>query len=557
MNSPLTILNWSFLLALMLTAGISEAAVLPKYLVLFKDKGESVYTIAQPKAYLSDKAIARRIKQNIQINETDLPVNASYLNQVTATGAKISLVTKWLNGAIVEADENQLNAIRDLPFFKSVVRERPINSKRYGDYARTMRNNEKFETSEEYETGAMTQQLELLGIQEFFKENIAGQGLSIAVLDAGFLRVNQIPYFSSLFEENRIIDSWDFMRANSDVFVSHVHGTQVLSTLAAYQPATLIGVAPKASYALYRTENAESEIPLEEITWLCAAERADSTGVDIITSSLGYNYFDNPEDSYSYGDMDGHTSIISAAARWAIRKGILVVNSAGNEGNNGWKYLVTPADVDSVITVGATNYLLQKAGFSSIGPNAGGIIKPDVAAVGQGVVLGSTSINGGISTGNGTSFSAPQIAGFAALLWQKYPQLTVMQVAELIRKSGHQAQNPDNELGYGVPDYTSAMYVYEQEYLITGVDNSYKQNWVIYPNPVENELFVKGMRKYILEPDPVIFQLKDINGRPIDVISEPKGDDIAIRIGMLPSGLYFLHIDNKSKGMIVLKVIKQ
>jgi len=557
MKSMLSIWAWSFLLVMLLHTGISEASGLPKYLILFKDKGETAFNVSAPEAFLSEKAVNRRKNQHILITESDLPVNSGYLGRVAATGAKISLVTKWLNGVVVEADENQLQSIRLLPFFKSVVRERPINSIGSRGYARAMNPLDKLETTEDWDTGSMTAQLEILGIPSFFNENITGKGILIAVLDAGFIRVNQIPYFSSLFQENRIIDTWDFVNEESDVYKSHTHGTQVLSTLAAFQPGTLVGAAPEAMYALYRTENNESETPLEEVNWLCAAERADSAGVDIITSSLGYNYFDHPDDSYSYEEMDGNTSIISMAARWSIRKGILVINSSGNEGNNGWKYLVTPADVDSVLAVGATNYLLQKAGFSSIGPNAIGTIKPDVAAVGQGTVLGSTSVNGGISTGNGTSFSAPQIAGFAALLWGKYPQLKVMQLAELIRKSGHQAKNPDNELGFGVPDYASAIYVYEQEYLITGKETTNKQNWVVYPNPVDNELFVSLTREYLYEPESISFRLTDIAGRQLAIDASPQGETIAIDVSRLIPGVYFLFIDNKSIGMAVVKVIKQ
>lgn len=547
----------SFLLGLLSLSGISEAQELPKYLILFKDKANSTYKITEPEAFLSEKSINRRISQKITITDSDLPVNVAYLNQVSATGAKISLVTKWFNGAVVQANETQLNAIKSLPFFKSVMRDRPINSRGNNSFARIENANEKLETSEEWDIGSMAPQLEILGIPQLFNEGITGEGMTVAVIDAGFLRVNQIPYFNSLLNEYRVIDTWNFVKANTDVYSTHTHGTQVLSTMAAYEPASLIGAAPKASYALYLTEDNSSETPLEELNWLCAAERADSVGVDIINSSLGYSYFDDPADSYAYDDMDGKTSMIAQAARMSVRKGILVVNSVGNEGSNSWKFLITPADVDSVLAVGATNHLLQKAGFSSWGPNADGIIKPDVAAVGQGVVVGSTSVNGGPATSNGTSFSAPQIAGFAALLWQKYPQLTVMQLVDIIKKAGHMSDNPDNSLGYGVPEYLSARHVYEMEYLITGNEEPNEQNWVAYPNPVDNELVIRLTQKYILDNNTASFKLMDSSGRYLQTNSLRKGDQLIFDMRSVLPGLYFLQIDNKSNGVTVLKVLKR
>lgn len=545
------------MLFFLLCTCISHAQVLPKYLILFKDKADSPYTLTDPQAYLSEKAIARRHQQHIPVSDSDIPVSKSYLEQLAATGVKISLVTKWLNGAVVEADDEQLEKIRILPFFKAVARERPFNSRGGNRYSRIIRQNDKLEVTEDWDAGSMERQLDILGIPELFQENIKGEGIIIAVLDAGFINVNQIPYFTSLFEENRVIDTWDFVEAGRNVYRSHTHGTQVLSTMAAFEPGSLIGAAPKASYALYRTENNASETPLEEINWLCAAERADSLGADIISSSLGYNYYDDPDDSYTYDDMDGNTSILSQAARWAVRKGILVVNSVGNEGNDAWQYLLTPADVDSVLSVGATSYLLQKAGFSSRGPNASGLLKPDVAAVGQGVVLGSTSVGGGIATGNGTSFSAPQISGFAALLWQKYPALSVMQLADLIRKSGHLAQQPDNELGYGVPDYTKAKQVYESEYLVTGIEPAEKQEWVIYPNPVDDELIISSAVNGGTVTYPESLGLSDVTGRALPVNTLRRAEGATVDVSHLPPGMYFLQIVNKNKEAKVYKVIRK
>ncbi len=461
-----------------------------RYLILLKNKDNSPYSINKPAAFLSPKSIARRVKQNIAVTSQDLPVNPDYVTQLKATGAKVIFTSRWFNGIVVEVDVTQLAVIKNLPFFKGIELNKPIYTTDDAGITRISNATPVTQTLEGLDYGKMKNQIQILGADYFHEKNIRGENMLIGVFDNGFSRMDQLKYFSKLFEEKRIIDTYDFVARETNVFNDGAHGTNTLSTIAAYEPGSMIGVAPKAAFALYQTENNGGESPYEEVTWLIAAEKADSLGVDIISSSLGYNYFsgkyNTKEYNYSYADMDGNTTIVSRAARFASRKGILVVNSAGNEGNNSWKYIIAPADVDSVFSVGATDYSLNYARFSSIGPNAIGQTKPDISAVGQGVAVGNDIGTGSATTSNGTSFSAPQIAGLCALVWQAFPILTAQQVISLIKKSGHLAAKPDNFLGYGVPDLRRIEAIFEAEYRPLATTGEEKEAIIIAPNPITN-----------------------------------------------------------------------
>lgn len=545
-----------------MTAGTLEAQTFPKYLLLFKDKAQSSYSIKHPEEFLTPRAIERRSKQGILLDESDLPVSPTYLSTLTSMGVSVSLVTKWFNGAVIEADSQQLEVIKSLPFVKAIEKDRPLNRRSATQYARI--SDEALEGTTvghahqsvlNLNEGAMHEQLSLLGIPSLTKENIDGHNQSIAVLDAGFSRVNTLGYFAHLFANKQLLDTWDFVSHTPNVYHQHVHGTQVLSTMAAYEEGKMKGTAPAASYALYRTEIGNNETPLEEVTWLCAAERADSVGVDIINSSLGYTTYDYADDNYTYEQMDGHTSIIARAARWAIRKGILVVNSVGNEGNSAWKYVVTPADVDSVLAVGAIDARLMQASFSSIGPNAEGVVKPDVVTLGVGVTIGSTAANASYTTGQGTSFAAPQMAGFAALLWQKYPHLKVMDLVNLLRKAGSQSLQPDNLLGYGLPNYERVKEIYERDYLVTAIASDEADEWIVYPNPVGAEVVIAypQLPKIV----PVRLSLMTLDGKSHVVDSYYLTDEqLHVATQSLKPGTYLLTITGATTRPVTVKFTK-
>lgn len=292
----------------------------------------------------------------------------------------------------------------------------------------------------------------------------SGQGMTIAVIDAGFFRAND----PNVFPQEQIIGVYDLLEGDSlatDTFgmfenPNNIHGTCVLSTML-YRDTTegFIGTAPDASYILIRSEDYSSEYKGEVDRLARAFYLADSLGVDIITCSLGYFHFDDTTTNYSYADMDG-TSPAAQAALEVARKGHLVCVSAGNEGNKEWKYITTPADADSILTVGAFDTYGLPASFSSYGPTYDHRVKPEVSSLGAPTMVYNpavmndtgTSYIGQLRASNGTSFSCPQIAGMAACLWQAMPQLTAMELRQLIIESSTLYPYSDARMGYGEPD---------------------------------------------------------------------------------------------------------
>lgn len=472
-----------------LTSALSQS--LPRYLVYFKDKANSPFSVQKPEQFLSQRAIARRQKQGIAITVTDFPVNPAYLQAVRQTGARVLYTTRWLNGALLEATDAQLTAIRNLPFFKSIERNLPLATSSTSGIARLTAVSQKLETQETVDHGRMRDQLAMLGVPELNDKGFQGQGMLIAVLDAGFSRANELTYLKPLFDSKRVLDTYDFVSRNTNVYDDHFHGLNCLSTIAADQPGVMVGAAPKASFLLYRTENEYSETPYEEATWILGAERADSLGADIISSSLGYHLFDDSKYNYTPKNLDGKTALVTRGAQHAARTGMLVVNSAGNEGNDAWRYITPPADADSVLAVGATFANRSYAPFSSVGRTADGRIKPDVAAQGAGTVIGNNQGTGSVSTSNGTSFSAPLIAGLAADLWQANPNLTAQQLVRVLQKSGHQAANPDSLLGYGVPTAQRAQEIILRDYAPLATEPTALTAAVLYPNPAQDVLFIQ------------------------------------------------------------------
>lgn len=533
----------------------------PRYLVLLKDKANSPFSIQTPGDFLSQKSILRRKKQNIPITELDLPVNPSYITQIKQTGAQVIFSSKWFNAVVVDASASQLASIQNLSFYKGLERNLPIenltsnSARKKTDNASNLHN--KQDPNAAIDHGRMTDQLEVLGIPDFHAMGFQGQGKLIAVVDAGFPRANELTFFSNLFTEKRVKDTYDFVSRNNAVYDDHFHGLHVLSTIAAYEPGLLVGAAYKAEFALYRSENAASETPYEEVTWLLAAERADSLGADIISSSLGYNTFtaefDKPEYNYTYANMDGKTTIISRAARFAAQRGIVVINSAGNSGNDAWQYITAPADVDSVLTVGSVTLTFQRSSFSSLGPASNGVRKPDVAAVGSGTVIGSNVGTGNVTAGSGTSYAAPQIAGFTAILWQKYPFLTAQQLMDAIRRSGHQADIPDNFLGYGVPFIKKAEEIIQRDYPMTGDDDTLWDQVILYPNPAQDNAYIKL-------PGTTSFSdthLRLISSTGITLWESKNNSDaiVAVPLYRVSAGIYFVQVTSGGRSK-TLKFVK-
>ncbi|RCR69525.1 S8 family serine peptidase [Larkinella punicea] len=462
------------LLLILVTSGLSAQAQTRKYLILLKDKVNTPYSISRPEQFLSQRAIQRRTKQGISVQEKDLPVNPAYVSALQQTGARVWFSSRWANAVLVETTEANLATIRALAFVQGVERNRSIGNARIG-YAQLTSNPQKnkLEQADPSVYGISSEQLIQIGVDKMHAQGYHGEGMLVAILDAGFRNANQVPFLSPLFRENRIIGTYDFVQKETSVYEDDKHGMEVLSIMAGYQANQLIGPAYQASYLLLRTEDAASETPVEEANWLFGAEYADSTGADVINSSLGYTTFDDPTQNYTYNDLNGQTTLVSRAARWAAETGILVVNSAGNEGNDTWRYIGAPADVPTVLAIGSVDRNGVKSPFSSFGPSADGRVKPDLVALGSGTVLGSPG--GTVATGSGTSYSAPLVAALATGFWQANPRLTAQQVIACLRQSGNQFTQPNNELGYGIPNFERASVIAANDYSL-----------LIYPNPFTN-----------------------------------------------------------------------
>lgn len=449
-----------------------------RYMVFFTDKSDSEYSIDNPEEYLSERCLQRRENQEIGVTDQDLPVNQNYVEGIQASGCTTFFTSKWMNAVLVEAEESTLESLLDLEYVESYELAAPGSklSVNPEDYELSYEEIAPSSTNSVYQT-----QLALIGVDAMHEDGFDGSGVSIALFDGGYEHANASSVFKSIFEDNRVLDTKDFVANQSDVFVYDTHGTSAFSCIGADLGVELVGTATGADFSLYITEDVTSEYRIEEYNWLFAAERADSAGVDIISSSVGYYTFDDPSMDYQYEDTDGLTAVVSKAAQWAADRGILVVNSVGNEGTNSeWPYLIFPSDADGVLAVAATNADGDRVGFSSIGPTTDGRVKPDVAALGTGVgvLTGSNRIRGL----SGTSFSAPLVSGLAAGLWQKFPDLSNEDLKELIQSSGDRALIPDSLTGYGIPNYNFAGT--DRVLSVTEVMND---DVSVFPNPFSSQ----------------------------------------------------------------------
>ncbi|WP_421879449.1 S8 family serine peptidase [Marinoscillum sp.] len=525
-----------------------------RYMVFFTDKDNVPFTIDAPEAFLSQRAIDRRDRMDIPITEMDLPVDQSYINQVADSGAEVFFTSKWFNGVLAEMTSAQATQVANLSFVDRVdyVAAGAKLTSSPGTYSIA----ETFEEPDNVNSDTRLQLL-MLGADDMHEDGYRGEGMIIAVFDSGFPGVNKYKPFEHIFEEERLVATKDFIRNSGDVFQYHTHGTSVLSNIASdYNK--VIGTAPKASYVLCVTEDVSNEYRIEEYNWLFAAEFADSIGVDIINGSLGYSTFSDSEMNYSYEDLDGHTTVVSQAAKMASDRGILVVVSAGNEGNGSWKYITSPADAENILTVGSVTSGYSKSGFSSIGPTADGRIKPDVCAMGTMASIFSTSLSGGeavggrITTGNGTSFSSPQIAGFAAGIWQANPHWTNLEVIESLKLSGTSSLQPDTLLGYGVPKYQLAVNGATID-AIDVLDDKLK----VYPNPFSDDKITLDFDGMVIRGKMEIL-VQDGNGKKLfegqlDGSKIPSTLEISFR--PTGNGVYYLILRSKRFNKTV-KLIK-
>lgn len=523
-----------------------------RYWIKFKDKNGSPYSVSNPSAFLSAKALTRRANQNIQVDMTDIPVNQTYINQVNATGAIVFQRSKWFNAAIVIiSNPTQLSAVNSLTCVLSSAPVERMHASTQKDEvvqlpAHSLQKGAST-SSGSYNYGPSFTQVNQIGVDCMHNYGYRGQTMTIAVIDDGFDNADNNPVFDSLRNEGRLLGTRDIVAGNTFVFEDDSHGAMVLSLMAGNSPGNLIGTAPKASYYLLRSEDVFSEKLIEENNWVVAAELADSLGVDIITTSLGYTSFDNPAQSHTYADLNGRTSVASIASTMAARKGIFLLNAAGNEGAGSWRYIGIPADADSILTVGSVNGSGGHSGFSSIGPTADGRIKPDVSTMGEGSYVCTPS--GMFMGGNGTSFACPIMAGAVACLWQANPGKTNMQLLDAIRQSSSRHANPDNDYGWGIPDMCRANYILGMT--PNAVKENQKETFNLFPNPATHEV------NFRLEATPQSILLTDVLGKALEFTYTVKGEMYTLVLpDTMANGLYFMTIRTKN-GSVQGKFIKE
>ncbi len=534
------------------------------YIVRFANKNNSPYSLNNPSQFVSQAGLARRTKQNIPIDFSDLPVTPSYLQAIRQAGAQVAAVSRWFNLATVWINNaTVVQSIAAMPFVLSITSMDSKSNNKLGHFANKKfhfdeqnaipipyQNEPKSIASDYYNYGNAFNQINMISGQSLHNQGFRGEGMVIAVLDAGFRNVNTIPLFDSLRLENRILGTRDFVQPGNNVYNPsiHPHGTNVLSIMAANWSGQMVGTAPKANYWLLRTEDAPTEYLMEEYFWVAGAEFADSVGAWVINSSLGYTTFDNPLQNHTYMQMNGNSTPVTRGADKAASKGILVVNSAGNSGTDpSWLYIGAPADGDSVLAIGAVDGAGNYVAFSSKGPSADGRVKPDVCARGSGTAISNSS--GVVVAGNGTSFSSPIIAGMAACLWQSNREKTNMQVAQSIKQSCSRFNNPDSLLGYGIPNFNIAN-------LILKVDEKPNEtnSLAIFPNPFSEFLWIGNTsgRNSLMK-----ISFTDASGKTLlerDITSHCAYFKIE-QLSHLRAGLYLIRITT-DKGVESRKLLK-
>lgn len=508
-----------------------------RFWVYFQDKGPVTSEVNEA-VQLSERALERRQKQGIAIDWYDMPVYQPYIDSLASWGFTIHVASLWINAVSVTApDETALGNLGIQPLVRKVERVKsyrmPVETLSF--QPATFRQAEN--TEPEY--GNAANQVEMIQLDKLHGLGYTGEGLQIAVLDGGFTAIDTGAGYQSFRDKEQILGTFNFPDNNEDVYFSALHGSYVLSIMGSDIPGSYVGAAPDAGYFLFRTEVVDSERVAEEDFWLAAAEYSDFIGVDIINSSLGYTTFDVSSEDHSYSDMDGNTTVVTRAADIAASKGILVCNSAGNSGNSDWQYIGAPADGDSVFSIGAVDPDGIYASFSSRGPTSDGRIKPNIAV--QGAFSAVVHPNGAIYIGSGTSFSSPLAAGAAACLWQAFPEKTNMEIMEAMQQSATQAAEPDDYLGYGIPNMLVAYYMLNG----TSFGDLIQDRLGLFPNPADQSAL-------LVVQDGIgnnsFYTITDMQGRIVSSTSLP-ADKSAV-------ALVALDFSNLSKGTYLLSLVQ-
>lgn len=533
-----------------------------KYWVQFTDKGNNTFTISNPSAYLSPRALQRRANMSIAIDSTDLPCTPLYVAGVAGTGVTVHAQSKWLNGVvIITSDTLDLLAINALPYvagttfvglrtaegnddavFKNETFSPADNTnQRTGNVESTM-----------LSYGQAFDQANQIGAVCLHNAGFTGEGVVIAVIDAGFRDVDIHPIFDSLNLNGQILGTWDFVAGDTSVYEDNNHGAMVLSCIGGNIPGTHVGTAPGADYWLLRSEEAATEYIIEEYLWSSAAEYADSVGADLINSSLGYTQFDDPAQNHTYADMNGDIAPSTRAADFAASRGIVVLNSAGNSGQNSWFYIGAPADADSIIAVGAVDVNGVIAGFSSHGPTSDGDIKPDACARGANASI--VDLSGTVQFGNGTSFASPVLTGGVACLMQAHPTMSNMTIVNTVRQAGSTFANPDSAYGFGIPDLCAANLFLSGSTFVPGNDDTVLG---VGQNPFSTTL---SFTLYSAEEQDVTVRLYDAQGKLVtEEVMYAAGGALNYytinELNALADGMYVLQVTTQ-KEVITRNVVK-
>lgn len=511
--------------------------------VYFKDKPNKAAFYANPQSELSEKALARRANLGIALNDQDAPLENSYVQSIENLGFEVSDKSKWLNGVAVNANSMQIEQLESQSFVASVesfVKDPfalPHDKKK-----------NKFEDSyslskEVFPYGNGASQIDQVNLRPLHVSGFTGKNISIAVLDTGFPTVDTGSAYARLRNNGKIKGVYNFISKNNDVYNTALnsHGSMCLGVIGGYIAGSFVGSAPDADFYLYATESGPLEIPEEELYWIQAAEEADRVGVDIISSSLGYgDFFDDPRYNYTYEDMNGSKSFVARGAQIAADKGILVVSANGNEGGTWWHYLITPADNADVFSVGAVTPTGNSSGFSSYGPNALGVIKPDASARGSETWFG---FNNGATYANGTSFATPLTAGGIACLLQALPSSQPREeIRNSLRNTASLAPSHDDQMGFGILNFAEALEIAT----LSSDEATVKKNIQIYPNPVTDFVQIKTDDKI------KSVELYDQLGRQIRKFNNEK----TINIRQFPKGVYIMKVETE-KATLTEKIIKK
>jgi len=515
-------------------------------LVFFTDKEDVAASLANPILILTQESIDRKAMHNTPIDERDVPLTEDYKTLINdSPGIEVFAKSKWMNAVYVRGSQTNIENLLGLPFVIDVE----YMDKSLNIWGGNNQHDDKFAIELEqsriiYDYGAALNQTEMIAVDKLHEADFNGEGMVVAVLDSGFPGVMTNPGFSDIVSEGRLLGTYDFAERQTNVDGTGSHGIRTSSDIGGFLDGEFVGTAPAASFYLFRTEYGPTENPVEEAWWVEALERADSLGVDVVNTSLGYQDYDNPSYDHSYEDLDGQTTIGARGANHAFDKGMILVTSAGNDGQ-GFVFVATPGDSPGMLTIGAVDSNGDYAFFSSIGPTVDGRIKPDVMAQGQGAA--NIDQNGNVDFNNGTSFSSPITAGAVASLWQARPEVVNYRVMDVIRESAHLYNNPTDEMGYGIPNFEDALLALQN----LGIEDAFRNSqFVIYPNPASNKVNVS----FPSDETNATAALYDIFGK---LISETEISTLkqTISLSGLAQGMYLLKIysENRTNSFKVLK----